>query len=88
MLAYSHQQGRCSITGGFVYRGPAVKGARGRYFYGDYCTGNVWSFRVGKYGRASRPAVSGHVPSVSGFGVAGYGELYAVSLAGKLYKLR
>ena len=62
--------------------------ARGRYFYGDYCEGTIWSFSVGKHGRASAPAVSGNVPSVSGFGVDGNGELYAVSLGGTLFKLR
>ena len=87
VLVYSHAHG-CSITGGFVYRGSAVQGARGRYFYGDYCAGTIWSFRVGKHGRASAPAVSGNVPSVSSFGVDGNRELYATSLGGTLYKLR
>jgi len=87
VLVYSHAHG-CSITGGFVYRGSAVPSARGRYFYGDYCAGTVWSFRVGKHGRASKATVSGHVPSVSSFGVDGHGELYATSLGGTLYKLR
>jgi glucose/arabinose dehydrogenase len=87
VLVYSHAHG-CSVSGGFVYRGTAVRAARGRYFYGDYCTGTIWSFRVGKHGRASKPAVSGSVPSVSSFGVDGHGELYAVSLGGTLYKLR
>ncbi|HKD95400.1 MAG TPA: PQQ-dependent sugar dehydrogenase [Gaiellaceae bacterium] len=87
VVVYSHAHG-CSVTGGFVYRGTAVRAARGRYFYGDYCTGTIWSFRVGKHGRASAPAVSGQVPSVSSFGVDGSGELYAVSLGGTLYKLR
>ena len=86
-LAYSHAHG-CSVTGGFVYRGSAVQSARGRYFYGDFCEGTVWSFRVGKHGRASAPVVSGHVSSVSSFGVDGDGELYATSLDGTLYKLR
>ena len=35
---YRHAQG-CSVTGGFVYRGTAVPAVRGRYFYGDYCSG-------------------------------------------------
>jgi glucose/arabinose dehydrogenase len=88
VLVYSHAHG-CSVTGGFVYRGQAVPAARGRYFYGDYCNGTIWSFRVGKHGRASAPVVSGSVPSVSGFGVDGNGELYAVSVGdGTLYKLR
>jgi glucose/arabinose dehydrogenase len=86
VLVYSHARG-CSVAGGFVYRGTAVRAARGRYFYGDYCTGTIWSFRVGKHGRASALAVSGRVPSISSFGVDGHGELYAVSLGGTLYKL-
>jgi len=87
VLVYSHAHG-CSITGGYVYRGSAVRAARGRYFYGDNCAGTIWSFRVGKHGRASNAVVSGNVPSVSSFGVDGSGELYAVSLGGTLYKLR
>ena len=48
---YSHALG-CSVTGGFVYRGKAVKSLVGRYFYGDYCSGTVWSPKVVK-GRAT-----------------------------------
>ena len=36
----------CSITGGYVYRGTAVPAAAGRYFYGDYCSGTVWSLKL------------------------------------------
>src|SRR5690242_8273709 len=87
VAVYSHDRG-CSVTGGFVYRGSGVPAARGRYFYGDYCAGTVWSFRVGRHGRASAPAASGRVPSLSSFGVDGHGGLYAISLDGTLYKLR
>ena len=41
---YTHDEG-CSITGGYVYRGTAVPAAKGRYFYGDYCSGTIWSLR-------------------------------------------
>ena len=34
-----------SITGGYVYRGSLVPSLRGTYFYGDYSTGAVFSFR-------------------------------------------
>ena len=37
---YTHAQG-CSVTGGYVYRGKAVP--QGRYVYGDYCSGRIWS---------------------------------------------
>jgi glucose/arabinose dehydrogenase len=86
VLVYSHDHG-CSISGGYVYRGSAVPAAGGRYFYGDYCAGTVWSFRVGPHGRASAAVVSGQVPSISSFGVDGHGELYATSLGGTLYRL-
>ncbi|TVQ69811.1 MAG: T9SS C-terminal target domain-containing protein [Balneolaceae bacterium] len=33
-----------SITGGFVYRGDAAPEQQGRYFYGDFVTGDLWSF--------------------------------------------
>ena len=45
---YSHGAGRCSVTGGFVGRGSGVpSGARGRYFFGDYCTGDCLELPLG-----------------------------------------
>jgi len=87
VLVYKHVNGQCSITGGYVYRGSSVPAAQGRYFYGDYCTGAIWSFTVGTHGRASSPTASGSVPSLSSFGTDGHGELYAVSLDGTMYRL-
>jgi glucose/arabinose dehydrogenase len=86
VLVYSHSAG-CSITGGYVYRGAAVPSARGRYFYGDYCSGTVWSFKAGN-GRLSASAVAGSIGNLSSFGEDGNGELYATSLDGSLYRLR
>ena len=42
---YSHEDG-CSVTGGYVYRGTKIPSAVGRYFYGDYCSGLVWSLKI------------------------------------------
>ena len=88
VLVYKHMDGQCSITGGYVYRGSAVPAARGRYFYGDFCTGTIWSFSAGAHGRSSPPVVSGSVSSLSSFGTNGHGELFAVSLDGTVYELR
>ena len=41
---YRHDDG-CSVTGGYVYRGSNAS-LRGRYIYGDYCSGNIWSFKT------------------------------------------
>jgi glucose/arabinose dehydrogenase len=83
---YSHSAG-CSITGGYVYRGANVAAAKGRYFFGDYCSGTIWSFLAGA-GRKSAPVESGKIANLSSFGEDAGGELYAVSTDGVLYQLR
>ena len=82
---YSHDEG-CSVTGGYVYRGERVPAARGRYFFGDYCSGIVWSL-VLEGGKARDVEKVGRVDQLSAFGEDAAGELYAVSLEGKLYEL-
>jgi glucose/arabinose dehydrogenase len=79
--------GHCAVIGGFVYRGAAVPAARGRYFYGDNCSGAVWSLRVvGGRARSVRQERF-RLPQVSSFGEDSRGELYAVTLGGGLYRL-
>jgi len=86
--AYSHDGGNCSVTGGYVYRGSAVPSARGRYFYGDYCTGIIWSLRISNGKAVDNRRESSHVGTLSSFGQGANGDLYALSLNGGLYKLR
>ena len=65
----------------------AVPAAQGRYFFGDYCSGRVWSLRVAG-GRARNVRSEGfRVPSLSSFGEDAAGELYLTSLEGGVYKL-
>jgi hypothetical protein len=63
-----------------------VPGARGRYFFGDYCSGTVWSF-VLDGAKARDVQKVGEIDALSAFGEDAAGELYAVSLDGKLYEL-
>lgn len=83
---YSHARG-CSVTGGYAYRGSAVRAAAGRYFYGDYCSGTVWSLKMvsGKARQLRREPFS--VESLAGFGEDAAGELYLVSQGGTVYRL-
>jgi len=83
---YSHSLG-CSVTGGFVYRGKAVSSARGRYFYGDYCTGRMWSLKVSDGRSTDVRLQSQRLRGLSSFGEDAGGELYAVTLNGRLYRL-
>jgi glucose/arabinose dehydrogenase len=87
IVTYSHSQG-CSITGGYVYRGSAVPAAKGRYFYGDYCSGTIWSLRASGGKLRSGPRKEPFtVSNLSSFGEDAAGELYATSLDGTVYKL-
>jgi glucose/arabinose dehydrogenase len=86
---YSHDTGGCGVIGGYVYRGARVPSMRGRYIYGDLCTGIVSSFKVGPKGRASIPTrLTGLVSGLSSFGEDSSGEVYAASLDGTIYQLR
>jgi glucose/arabinose dehydrogenase len=87
IVEYSHSEG-CSVTGGYVYRGSAVKAAAGRYFYGDYCSGKIWSLKVSGGKAASVRLEPFKVPGLSSFGENAAGELYAMSAdSGNVYRL-
>jgi glucose/arabinose dehydrogenase len=86
VVVYSHSFG-CSVTGGYVYRGQGTPTLRGRYFYGDYCSGTVWSLKMvkGKVTGLRREPFT--IPQLSSFGEDARGGLYAVSLGGVLYRI-
>jgi glucose/arabinose dehydrogenase len=44
VLEYSHDDDRCSVTGGYLYRGSSLS-IYEHYIYGDYCTGQIWLAR-------------------------------------------
>lgn len=44
VFAYTRGEGQ-SITGGYVYRGKAMKDLVGHYVYGDFNTGRIWALR-------------------------------------------
>jgi glucose/arabinose dehydrogenase len=87
IVVYRNGAEGCSVTGGFVYRGRSVPAARGRYFYGDFCSGIVWSLRVvgGRARQVRREAF--RVGDLASFGEDARGELYLVSLSGTVYRL-
>jgi glucose/arabinose dehydrogenase len=87
IAVYKHIGGNCSVTGGYVYRGRAVPAARGRYFYGDYCSGTVWSLRQRNGKAVSLRREPFKVAGLSSFGQDANEELYLVSLDGSIYRL-
>jgi glucose/arabinose dehydrogenase len=80
---YSHAGGRCSVTGGVLYRG-SIAEIQGHYFFAEWCTSQIWSFRWNGAGgisdfveRTAEFAPDGStISNISGFGTDGHGEMY------------
>jgi hypothetical protein len=89
VLEYGHEDGACSVTGGVVYRGPAIPALVGHYLYSDYCAGWVRSFRyaggaaVDRREWAVRP-----LSGVTSFGTDSAGEAYVVTHSGTVYRIQ
>ena len=72
------------MTGGYVYRGKAVPRLAGRYVYGDYCSGTIWSMRAAGGAARVEPV---RVPELTSFGESLDGaQLYAVSQRGTIFR--
>ncbi len=87
---YNHSLG-CSVTGGYVYRGCRLPGHAGTYFYGDFCSGLIRSFRLAG-GQATdqrdwTAALGSSRYSISSFGTDDEGELYVVDYGGEILRL-
>jgi glucose/arabinose dehydrogenase len=90
LTEYSHAaNGRCAITGGYVYRGTAIPSLAAWYVFGDYCSGEVWAVSS----TAARPATpvrlvgTGTGRNISGFGQDDANELYLCDLNGAVYRI-
>ncbi len=77
---YSHSLG-CSVTGGYVYRGPTVPELTGKYIYADYCTRTVWSLEYDGIAPPDNQTLLTATGSVTSFGVDENNELYVVTFS-------
>jgi hypothetical protein len=84
---YSHDNGRCSITGGYVYRGLQIPDLQGVYLYGDFCSGTLWGLREVQESPPLNQVVIESSLNISSFGEGMDGELYVVDLNGGLYRI-
>src|SRR6185369_1595585 len=78
---YDHLQGRCAVTGGYRYRGGRFASLAGRYFYGDYCNGQIWAATKNGAQWTETPLLDTTL-SISAFGEDQAGELYLADRAG------
>ena len=82
---YSHDEGGCSIIGGYVYRG-AMPEWNGIYLYGDYCSGKVWGLINSVNGWQAQLLFETNL-NITSFGQDESGEVYLVDDDGEVYQL-
>ena len=84
---YSHADGGCSVSGGYVYRGAKIPVLRGAYVFTDYCASTLRAItqQGGKLAGQRDLGVKGN--QITAFGEAQDGELYVLSQGDGLQRL-
>ncbi|MGH7518802.1 MAG: PQQ-dependent sugar dehydrogenase [Gemmatimonadales bacterium] len=86
-VQHDHGDG-CSVTGGYVYRGSAIPALQGTYFYSDFCSGWIRSFRfAGGAATEQREWPALEAGNVTSFGQDDAGELYILTAGGTVYRI-
>lgn len=87
VVEYDHSAGRCSVTGGYVYRGTKHPSLEGYYIYADFCGGQLYVGTLsGTNWKTGLSLETDFRPTT--FGQDNNGELYiADSASGTIYQL-
>ncbi|NLZ07068.1 MAG: PQQ-dependent sugar dehydrogenase [Phycisphaerae bacterium] len=91
---YTHAVG-VSVTGGYVYRGRKLGGWQGTYFFADYGSARIWSFRyrdgvLTEFTERTAELNPGltNISFLSSFGEGPDGELYLLDLVdGEVFRM-
>jgi glucose/arabinose dehydrogenase len=88
VITHRHEDGFCSITGGYVIRDRSLRGTRyyGRYVYGDLCEPNLRLAFLKRPRAPTRPSGL-RVSNLVSFGEDARGRVYAVSIDGPIYRI-
>ncbi len=86
IFEYPHAEG-CAVTGGYVYRGAALPELQGVYFFGDYCTGKMWSMIRHESGVWLTSLFIDSDQVITSFGEDVNGELYSLDYKGIVHRL-
>ena len=85
IAAYDHSGGKCSITGGYIYRGTQYPALQGRYIFADYCSTQIGILNSDN-SITWTSAFSGN--NFSTFGVNNQNELFVAAVnSGKIFRV-
>ena len=80
---YARAGGRCSITGGYVYRGTQIPALVGSYVYADYCSGEIFRLTQGTIQEVMLDTTN----FITSFGEDAAGELYITTGSGQVLRI-
>ncbi len=85
---YNHDDGRCAVIGGYVYRGRTIEGLQGAYLYSDFCDGRIRALvqRAGAVAH-ERADLGVALDGTVSFGQDADGELYLLSLREGVFRI-
>jgi glucose/arabinose dehydrogenase len=81
LAEYGHDQG-CAVTGGYVARGATAGSLAGRYVFGDYCSGTIWTLDAAGPDRQEPGLLLRSGRTISSFGSDEAGGILVCDLAG------
>ena len=85
---YNHDDGRCAVIGGLVYRGKEIPSLYGSYIYSDWCDGRIRLAAVQEDGSIVTTQTSLTVPQITGFFEGRDHEVYVLGFEGGIYRLQ
>ena len=83
---YGRSEGQ-SVTGGYVYHGSNVTFLNGRYIYGDFGSGKIWSLQQSGPGQYTSTELLDTSLSIASFAEDNLGELYVINIGGSISKI-
>jgi glucose/arabinose dehydrogenase len=86
IFEYSHDEG-CSVTGGYVYRGEAIKGLQGTYLFADYCAPGLRGLQLDQGTIIDERTWDLELEGVYSFGEDNDGELFILLADGPVVKV-
>jgi glucose/arabinose dehydrogenase len=89
IFEYDRDNGECSVTGGYVYRGEAIPELRGAYVYGDYCLSEIQGLvqEDGEVVQQAPLGIASDPGTLISFGQDADGELYVLASSGQVSRI-
>jgi len=83
-----HDDGNCSVTGGYVYRGKQIPKLNGVYLFSGFCNETIYGVRIKSNGKVSPPTdLKISSEKISSFGEDNQGNIYVLSLSKGIFRI-